>query len=110
MSSSAIESARELGGNNHFRELTSRELQILQLVALGKSAKEVALECQIAPRTVESHLGSIRLKLRARNRTHMVAIAIATDILSICSLRVQPVAGPLLPGSPLPRNTRMLAV
>ena len=32
--------------------LTNRELQILELVALGKSAKEVAQDCDIAPRTV----------------------------------------------------------
>jgi DNA-binding CsgD family transcriptional regulator len=60
--------------------LTRREQEILELVALGKSAKEVAQLCQIAPRTVECHLDTMRLKMRARNRTHMVAIAIATNL------------------------------
>ena len=61
--------------------LTIRELAILERVALGFSAKEVAQNFQIAPRTVESHLDTIRLKLRARNRTHMVAIAIRLALL-----------------------------
>lgn len=60
--------------------LTLRELQILELVAQGYSAKEIAQEIHVAPRTVESHIDTIRLKLRARNRTHMVAIA--ADILT----------------------------
>lgn len=60
--------------------LTVRELQILELIALGGSAKEVAQECGIAPRTVECHLDTMRLKLRARNRTHMVALAIGLAV------------------------------
>jgi DNA-binding CsgD family transcriptional regulator len=60
--------------------LTHREIQILELVAQGYSAKEVAQAIHVAPRTVESHIDTIRLKLRARNRTHMVAIA--ADILT----------------------------
>lgn len=63
-------------------ELTHRELQILELVAQGYSAKEVAQEIDIAPRTVEGHIDTIRLKLRARNRAHMVAKAIAADVLT----------------------------
>lgn len=62
--------------------LTTRELQILELVALGYSAKEVAQRQGIAFRTVETHLDTMRLKLRARNRTHMVAIAIETGLIS----------------------------
>lgn len=63
-------------------ELTHRELQILELVAQGYSAKEVAQTIKIAPRTVEGHIDTIRLKLRARNRTHMVIKAIAANLLT----------------------------
>lgn len=63
-------------------ELTHRELQILELVAQGYSAKEVAQAIKIAPRTVEGHIDTIRLKLRARNRTHMVIKAIAANMLT----------------------------
>lgn len=50
--------------------LTNRELQLLMLVALGYSAKEVAYRCGIAFRTVETHLDTIRLKLRAQSNAH----------------------------------------
>lgn len=62
--------------------LTLRELEVLALIAQGQSAKEAAIACSIAPRTVESHLDTIRIKLKARNRVHMVAIAITSEILS----------------------------
>ena len=62
---------------------TRRELQILGFVALGYSAKEVAQECGIAPRTVETHLDTMRLKLGARNRTHMVAISVTLGLLPV---------------------------
>jgi len=62
-------------------QLTKRELQILEYMALGHSAKEAAKHCGITPRTVETHLDTMRLKLRARNRVHMVAIALGTGLL-----------------------------
>lgn len=61
--------------------LTAREQQILELVAQGLSAKEVAQEIEIAPRTVERHIENVRLKTRARNRTHMVTLALEAGIL-----------------------------
>jgi DNA-binding CsgD family transcriptional regulator len=64
-------------------ELTQRELQILELVAQGYSAKGVAQEIKIAPRTVEGYIDTIKLKLGARNRAHMVTIAIASHLLAI---------------------------
>ncbi|HTK71606.1 MAG TPA: helix-turn-helix transcriptional regulator [Croceibacterium sp.] len=63
--------------------LTRREIQILEFVARGFSAKETALEIGIAPRTVEGHIDTIKLKLRARNRAHMVTNAIAARILTV---------------------------
>ena len=70
--------------------LTGREVQILELVALGFSAKEIAQQHDIAPRTVETHLDTMRLKLRARNRTHMVTLAIGLGLLSKLNLRPDP--------------------
>ncbi len=61
--------------------LTQREQQILEFVALGLSAKEVAQQVSIAPRTVERHIENIRLKMRARNRTHMVTCAAMAGML-----------------------------
>ena len=57
--------------------LTSRERQILELIAYGLSAKEMALRIGIAPRTVDRHIENLRHKMRARNKSHLVAKAIA---------------------------------
>jgi LuxR family transcriptional regulator, transcriptional regulator of spore coat protein len=61
--------------------LTPREQQVLEFIASGLSAKEVAQEIEIAPRTVERHIENVRLKIRARNRTHMVTLAIDLGLL-----------------------------
>lgn len=64
-------------------DLTRRESEVLGLVANGLSAKEVAHEIGIAPRTVERHIENVRMKMRARNRAHMIAQAVATGILDL---------------------------
>ncbi|MFD1952577.1 response regulator transcription factor [Sphingomonas arantia] len=61
--------------------LTTRELEVLKAVARGLSAKEIAKQLDIAPRTVERHIDHVRLKTRTRNRAHMVAFALENDIL-----------------------------
>lgn len=64
-----------------FAPLTSREVEVLKLVAVGLSAKQVAQQLSIAPRTVERHIDHVRLKTRTRNRTHMVAHAIRAGLI-----------------------------
>ena len=90
----AVEGQRSHGAHVNMVEgvptLTRRELQILERVALGYSAKEIAQQCGIAHRTVEAHLDTVRLKLRARNRTHMVAIAIDLSLLSRSNFQPTP--------------------
>lgn len=73
----------ELDPVNGMPLLTAREQQVLELVAQGLSAKEVAQEIEIAPRTVERHIENVRLKTRARNRTHMVTLALESGILML---------------------------
>jgi len=71
----------KLGPGGGVPALTAREQQVVGLVAQGLSAKEVAQEIEIAPRTVERHIENVRLKTRARNRTHMVTLALEAGIL-----------------------------
>lgn len=61
--------------------LTNRETEVLQLVARGRSAKEIAQELKIAPCTVERHIENVRLKTRTRNRAHLVAYVILAGLL-----------------------------
>ena len=62
-------------------QLTQREIEVLHFVAIGLSAKEIAKELSIAPRTVERYIDHVRLKTRTRNRAHMVAHAIREGLI-----------------------------
>ena len=55
-------------------ELTPRERDVLTLVAEGYVDKQVARQLKISPRTIQTHLNSAILKLKARNRIHAVAL------------------------------------
>jgi len=63
--------------------LTPRETGIVELIANGYSAKEVAATIHIAPRTVERHIENARHKLRAKNMAHLVAKALISGSLRI---------------------------
>lgn len=62
--------------------LTAREIEVLRLIARGLSAKQVAQQLAIAPRTVEHHIDHARLKTQTRNRVHMIAHAIREGIIA----------------------------
>jgi len=49
--------------------LTTRELEVLGLVAEGATNQEIAERLVISPSTVKTHVKSILRKLGARNRT-----------------------------------------
>ena len=55
--------------------LTRRELDILQLLAAGKSNQEIAEELVLTLNTVKKHVGNILSKLGVANRTQAVMLA-----------------------------------
>jgi DNA-binding CsgD family transcriptional regulator/tetratricopeptide (TPR) repeat protein len=55
--------------------LTSREVEVLRLVAAGRSNREIGAELFIAPKTVSVHVSNILGKLGAASRTQAAAIA-----------------------------------
>ena len=61
--------------------LSSREIEILQWVAAGKSQQDVADILGIAQRTVEVHLASGRDKLAALNTPQAVARAVGLGLI-----------------------------
>jgi DNA-binding NarL/FixJ family response regulator len=56
-------------------ELTSREQQVMRLIAKGLSNSEIGRQLDISEATVKVHLSHIFLKLGVRNRTALAALA-----------------------------------
>jgi ATP/maltotriose-dependent transcriptional regulator MalT len=61
--------------------LTARELEILRLVASGKSNREIAAALVISEHTVARHLQNIFTKLRISSRTAATAFAFEHDLV-----------------------------
>jgi NarL family two-component system response regulator YdfI len=71
-------------GNHSFDSaLTERELFVLQAVARGYTSKVIALDMDIAERTVKAHLTNIYSKLKVDSRSEAVAIAIDQGIIHV---------------------------
>jgi DNA-binding NarL/FixJ family response regulator len=58
------------------RELTAAERRVLKRIALGKTSREIAVEGNISPRTVESHRAHIREKLGLRGSNQLLQFAL----------------------------------
>ena len=61
--------------------LTAREVEVLQLLAFGKTNKDIAEELFISPDTVKTHLEHIFEKLGASDRTAAVAEALRRRLI-----------------------------
>ena len=63
--------------------LTSREIEVLELLTEGLSNKAIAARLGISDQTVKFHVSSIRGKLGAANRTDAVHRAIRRGLVAI---------------------------
>jgi len=63
-------------------ELTPREIDILERVALGWTTPHIGHELGISPKTVKSHLEHIYFKMGAVNRANAIAIALTGGLIS----------------------------
>lgn len=61
--------------------LTERELEVLRLMALGRTNQEIASELFIAERTVKTHIGHIFAKLEVRDRVGAVLRAYESGLV-----------------------------
>lgn len=68
--------SKTLKGEVRQRELTSREEEVLRLIARGYSNKEISTQLKIAVKTVESHKANLMQKLELRSRTEIVRYAV----------------------------------
>jgi two-component system, NarL family, response regulator NreC len=63
--------------------LTSREREVLQLIAEGKTTKEIALKFGISAKTIETHRLNIMEKLNLHNIAELTKYAIREGLTSI---------------------------
>jgi DNA-binding NarL/FixJ family response regulator len=73
---------RERGAQDSYELLTERERQVLQLIAEGKSNKEIATILNLSPYTVESHRNNLMQKLNLHNTAEIVLYAVRKAIIA----------------------------
>ena len=77
------EVAAELAEHTGEDDLSSREIEVLRLIAAGNANKEIAAQLSIAEDTVKSHVTNILSKLGANDRTHAVTIGLKRGIIEL---------------------------
>jgi two-component system response regulator NreC len=68
---------RAVGGDG----LTTREVEVLRLLALGHTSAEIAVKLQLSRRTVETHRARILRKLGVSTRAELVAYALRRRLI-----------------------------
>jgi DNA-binding NarL/FixJ family response regulator len=63
------------------RGLTTREVDVLKLVADGFETREIAVKLSYSERTVKNVLHGLTTRLQLRNRAHAVAYALRNDLI-----------------------------
>lgn len=75
------------GGNGHAHgsaaELTGRELEIVEMIALGMTGPEIATELHVSHATVRTHVRNAMNKLGASSRAQLVAKTVGDGIVPL---------------------------
>ncbi|MDE3197145.1 MAG: response regulator transcription factor [Acidobacteriota bacterium] len=77
----ALSSVWRVAGATPLDQLTSREREVLQLIAEGKTNKEVAALLNISAFTVDAHRGRIMEKLNVHNVNELVRFAVRNGLV-----------------------------
>lgn len=62
--------------------MTPREIEVLRLIARGRTARETAEELGIAPKTADNHIQSIYSKIGVTTRAGAALFAVETGLLA----------------------------
>jgi DNA-binding NarL/FixJ family response regulator len=79
----SAEAAAEIAEHAADDVLTSREIEVLRLIANGNANKEVARKLSLTEETVKGHLKNIFAKLSVNDRTHAVTVGLKRGIISL---------------------------
>ncbi len=71
------------GSLEPYDTLTTREREILQLVAEGRNSAEIAQRLSISPRTVEAHRASLNRKLDIHSQADLIRLAMKKGLLPL---------------------------
>jgi DNA-binding NarL/FixJ family response regulator len=77
------EIAVELAEHTSDGDLSSREIEVLRLIAAGNGNKAIAVKLLISEETVKSHVTNILAKLHANDRTHAVTTALKRGVIRL---------------------------
>ena len=75
--------AAEIAKHTADAALTTREIEVLRLVASGHANKEISARLSINEETTKSHVKNILAKLGAKDRTHAVSLGLKRGIISL---------------------------
>ena len=70
------------GGEDSYELLTNREREVLQMVAEGKTNKDIAGVLNLSPHTVESHRKAVLQKLNLHNLPELMLYAMQKGLIS----------------------------
>ena len=71
------------GGTSSTDPLTEREREVMQLIAEGKSNKEVAQQLDLSVKTVDSHRRNLKVKLGIHETAGLVRHALKLGLVEI---------------------------
>jgi DNA-binding NarL/FixJ family response regulator len=71
----ASSSSQEQENSKLFPELTDREREILEIIALGRNNQEIASQLHITMKTVSNHISNIYNKLQVTDRAQAIILA-----------------------------------
>jgi DNA-binding NarL/FixJ family response regulator len=75
--------AAHLAERRFHRSLSSREVEVLRMVARGLGNKEIAAELNIAEVTVKLHVSHVLEKLNVKDRTQAATVALQRGIIAL---------------------------
>jgi DNA-binding CsgD family transcriptional regulator len=72
-----------LRGADQTTRLTVRQVEVLQLTALGLAGKQIARHLGISVRTVEGHFDAMRQRTGTHSQAELIAFAVATGLVTV---------------------------
>ncbi len=77
------ETISQFGTRDPYESLTRREREVLRLAAEGYKSRQIGVRLAISPRTAETHRANLMRKLKVRNQTELVRVALRRGVVRL---------------------------